>query len=181
MTSPKLYHFVPANMVGDVLHPLNALREIEPRVYDEHVAKYEGREALLEQVIPPLGVLWNDVLHLSPVHPTEIRDGLVAAGFSWWADGIDCLEIDPACIGMDRSNACLRHTRVPDDPRPAEGDPYETYSPEAVSLQSAMPEPVLGYYRACFEAGRRPLLFLGITHVLFKGSIRVGDAVVIHV
>lgn len=180
-TLPPLYHFLPGNMKGDVLYPLNALREIEPSVYDEHVAKYQGREALLTHVIPPLGALWNDVLHLSPVHPAQVRDGLVAAGFPWWLEGIDCLEIDAGRIGLDRSNSCLRHSRVPSDPRPADGDPYELYSPEAISLHIEMPREVLEYYKACFEAGQRPLLFQGITHVLFKGTIRIKNAVVIHV
>jgi hypothetical protein len=173
----RLYHLIPGNMVGDVLYPLNVLREVEPVVYQDHVAKYEGRGSLLTHVIPPLGVLWNDVLHLSPVHPAQIRDGLEAAGFPWFPDGIDCLEIDPDQVGLDRSNSCLRQSRVPADPRPADGDPYEPYSREAIALHAQLPDAVVGYYRSCFETGRRPLLFQGVTHVLFKGSIRLVDGV----
>lgn len=69
MAARYLYHFLPEDMEGDVLYPLNRLREIAPNSYSQQVKKYTGREELMELRIPHLNVLWNDVLHLSPMCP----------------------------------------------------------------------------------------------------------------
>jgi hypothetical protein len=71
--SQFVYHFKPKNMVGDLLIPLNQLRDKHPMTYAEHVTKYKGREKLLEKTIPLLNCLWNDVLHISPIHPQIVR------------------------------------------------------------------------------------------------------------
>ena len=75
-----LYHKVSANMDGAVLHPLSTLKETHPELYVAHVAKYNGREHVMEQFIPTLGAKWNDVLHFTPIHPEELKKALVEAG-----------------------------------------------------------------------------------------------------
>src|SRR5213083_2344669 len=86
----SLFHFVPQRMVGTVLYPLNTLKKREPEAWRREVAKYEGRERVLEKPIPPLGCLWNDVLHFkclwndvlhfSTVHPSNVVAELKAVG-----------------------------------------------------------------------------------------------------
>ena len=41
--SGKLYHRVPSEMKGHALHPLNAMKDAEPEVYEKEVAKYARR------------------------------------------------------------------------------------------------------------------------------------------
>ena len=67
-----VYHFKSKNMSGSKLFPLNTLRELHPQAAELHLKKYENRPKLLEQRIPPLDCLWNDVIHLAPIHPQII-------------------------------------------------------------------------------------------------------------
>ncbi len=64
-----LYHSVPKNLQGNILYPLNTLKEKHPEIYEQQVSKYVGREHMTQQRIPILDCLWNDVLHFSAVNP----------------------------------------------------------------------------------------------------------------
>ncbi len=77
---PFLYHIKSALFQGDTIYPLNQLRERSPEVYARQRRKYVGREALMERRVPLLDKLWNDVVHLAPVHPYCIRAAFLAAG-----------------------------------------------------------------------------------------------------
>lgn len=71
---------VSPDMVGDVLRPLNVLRETHPDLYPTKAAKYAGREWVMDQRIPTLDCKWNDVLQFSPIEPAEFKRALVDAG-----------------------------------------------------------------------------------------------------
>jgi hypothetical protein len=79
---PFLYHARPPDMRSETLYPLNALRRTYPDVYERERKKYAGREAVLGFRIPILDVLWNDTLHLSPVHPHFVARAWRAAELS---------------------------------------------------------------------------------------------------
>jgi hypothetical protein len=66
---------------GETLYPLNALRSAHPDLYEQERAKYAGREPLLELRIPLLDVLWNDAVHLAPIHPARLAETWLALGF----------------------------------------------------------------------------------------------------
>lgn len=177
----RVYHRLPDDMKGTTLYPLNDLREREPSAYRDQVAKYEGRELLLSKPVPPLGVLWNDVLHMSPVHPSHIRDALLAAGFKWPVGSQRYLQIDPVQLGMSADDACLFHTIVP-ALRDRGAEPrFEPYSHEAVRRHTQLPDDVRNYYLDCAAAGNRPFVFQGVVHVLYQGTIEVGDTAVLDV
>ncbi len=75
-----LYHWVPDDMIGDTLYPLNILKHTHPDLYTKKVSKYIGREKVMDQIIPILDCLWNDVLHFTAVHPKDVKDALIKAG-----------------------------------------------------------------------------------------------------
>src|SRR5687768_2840534 len=77
-----LYHRVPEMMLGDTLYPLNKLKDIYPEAYAHALAKYQDRKHIVNQTIPGVNWLWNDVLHLTAVHPQKIRVAMQEAGFS---------------------------------------------------------------------------------------------------
>lgn len=67
-----LYHMKPFDMRGDVLYPLNAMKDIYPDIYEKQIAKYDdhpSRKKLPLRRIPKLDCLWNDVIQCAPVHP----------------------------------------------------------------------------------------------------------------
>ncbi|HVC08915.1 MAG TPA: hypothetical protein VNH15_03135 [Elusimicrobiota bacterium] len=67
-------------MMGKVLYPLNRLEAVYPDAAAKARAKYESREHLMAVRLPILDCLWNDVLHLSPLHPAKIKECLVETG-----------------------------------------------------------------------------------------------------
>ncbi len=76
-----VYHFVPSNMTGSTLFPLNSLKTSMPEVYASHVKKYVGRDWIFQKRIERLNCLWNDALHLSPIHPQIIFNFWRKSGF----------------------------------------------------------------------------------------------------
>ncbi len=79
--SGRLYHRVPDPMFGEILYPLNRLAEINPALASAHAEKYRGRENLMAVRLAILDCLWNDALHLSPVHPAKIKTALLESGY----------------------------------------------------------------------------------------------------
>lgn len=75
-----LYHIVRTGMDGNVLYPLNHLQKKNPGAYGVHLRKYQNREYLLKETIQPLKCLWNDVLHLTAIHPDKINKALSEVG-----------------------------------------------------------------------------------------------------
>ena len=95
-----IYHKVPKGMQGNVLFPLNMLKETHPDVYAEEASKYATRDGLMQQTLPILNCLWNDVLHLSAVHPSVFKDALAEAG-SPKSFNLEFFEIDPQVLNPE--------------------------------------------------------------------------------
>ncbi len=105
-----LYHSVPKNLQGNILYPLNVLKDKYPDIYAQHISKYIGREHIMQQRISALNCLWNDVLHFSPVHPKEVKQALIDAGrnpdFT-----MNCYQVDPKLIELKNAIVYLNtHT-----------------------------------------------------------------------
>jgi hypothetical protein len=75
-----LYHRRPPDLRGETLYPLGLLKSVHPDLHELELAKYAGREALLDLWIPLLEVRWNDAVHLCPLHPSRLASAWRAAG-----------------------------------------------------------------------------------------------------
>ena len=75
-----LYHRRPPDLRGETLYPLGLLENVHPDLHELELAKYAGREVLLDLRIPLLEVRWNDALHLCPLHPSRLASAWRAAG-----------------------------------------------------------------------------------------------------
>ena len=152
---------VPRDLKGDFLYPLNQLRDIYPELYLAKSQKYQGRERLMREIIQPLSCLWNDVLHFTAVHPKEINQALTSTGFK----SLDCdfFEIDAELLEKDQTCVYLY-----DD---YEVRNYVEYKIEDLNKYSFAPKETLGHYEKTKKLGERPLLFIRIPHILYKGKI----------
>src|SRR5688500_14909709 len=104
-----LYHIKHQNFRGQTLYPLNRLKDFAPDLHDLQRAKYDGRENLMAERVPYLDCLWNDVLHLLPVHPAKVKELAESHGFRW--RGAAWFELDPAELKFDSTNtAVFLHT-----------------------------------------------------------------------
>ena len=177
-----LYHLLSDDLRGDVLHPLNRLRDLHPDLHARYARKYRGREALMERRVPGLDCLWNDVLHLSPVHPALIRDAKRGLGLGRPEGGRAVAVIDPERHGLTSGNIAvwLSPTRAKGDMTVSAED-WAPYAPAFVAANTHMPERTLAHYRSAKANGHPTFLFVGIPHVLHRGSIDLRGAEIVRV
>ena len=163
---PPLFHFVPSPMAGTVLYPLNELEKREPEIWRREVAKYAGRDQLLDMQIPPLGCLWNDVLHLSVVHPKEIVAELEAAGVEPLRRRF--FELDAETLDPERAAIFLNRT---DGTARSDDSQWLPFDPATLTGLAELTEPTRRYYRECALRQERPRLFACLPHVFFRGAL----------
>ena len=122
----------------------------------------------MERHVPILNCLWNDVLHLSPVEPRVLKQALLEAGRK---DGtFHFYQIDPGTLEPKKTAVYLFRTlgkvMQPDDAE------FIAFSPGQLEQWQAVPDRTKQYFKDHYDAGTRPLLFYGIPHILYKGTIR---------
>lgn len=162
---PSIYHWVPDQMVGTTLFPLNCLKESLPEVYAREVQKYEGREQLLAKRIPILDCLWNDVLFCSAVHPKVLKQAMQDAGrkmdFDWSFFEIDVTALDPQklAVYLYKTDTALSD------------DEFTEFALSDFETYTRIPEATHAYYKRIIAQGKRPLSFHFIPHILYHGEI----------
>lgn len=167
-----VYHLVPPAMEGTTLYPLNELKESFPEIYAAEVAKYRGREQKLNCRIPVLeNCLWNDVLFLTAVHPVEFKKAYTSVlplswKFRYFQIPIDLL--DPTRMAIKQ---------LPNDQTPE----YEKFDRRRLEHYATIPPETFQYWRKAFELGNRPLLYLHIPHILYRGTIDVSSTSIVEV
>ncbi len=165
-----LYHWVPPAMEGDIIHPLNILKEKYPKVYEEKAAKYKGRELTMHWKIPPLNCLWNDVLHFTAIHPNIVKEALREAGDKRKYELV-CYQLDPHLLDPKDTIVCL-YTNEPSHDTFDPSD-FVEFNSDEIEKYSEVSERTKAYYKRMFDAGKDPLVFPWCTHILFKGSLDV--------
>ena len=174
---PSLFHTVPNQMIGTVLYPLNELARVDRSAWERERAKYAGREQVLALRVPPLRCLWNDVLHLSPVHPADIVAELRAVGLEPLRSRF--FELDAAVLDAARTVVFLnRRERSSDEIDASQWLPFE---PDALPALAGFNEASRRYYRECAETGTRPLLWGYLPHVFHRGALDIRDLPVLEV
>lgn len=168
-----LYHGKHPEIKGDILYPLNMLRAIYPDLYDAHVKRYAGKEKILEDVIPVLNCLWNDVLHFSPVHPAEIKKAFTELGKDFEAE---YFEVPAELLEPEKSIIYLNGEIPKMDPKN-----WLPFSPETVSQFSQLPELTKLHYKEQFEKNESPLLYAKTPHILYKGALNIKNFQIITV
>jgi len=173
-----LYHRVPKNVRGNILYPLNAIKEIHPEIYEQEVSKYNGREHIARQQIPVLNCLWNDVLHFSAVNPKEVKHALIEAGKN--PDFImNCYQVDPKLIAPENAIVYLyAHT---DDKDKLNENNFASFDPDEVAKFSPMPQATKDFYKEMIRTGGRTFLFHRIPHILYRGTIDITDLPIVSV
>ena len=75
-----VYHLCSRDMRGTTLFPLNGLKDRYPDIYTRERKKYEGRESVLDWIVPGLGVRWADTVNLSGLDPRLLMAARVQLG-----------------------------------------------------------------------------------------------------
>jgi hypothetical protein len=154
-------------MVGTALYPLNELARVDRDAWERERAKYKGREDVLDLRIPLLNCLWNDVLHLSPVHPTTIATELADVGLEPLRRRF--FEIHP--LDLDPTRTVVLLNRRASTEEPLDASQWKPFDPAAIDALSTFNDASRRYYRRCADAGTRPLLWGFLPHVLYRGHL----------
>lgn len=166
-----IYHWVPKDIRGDVLYPLNILAQSHPEVAEKHIQKYKDRGSrVLEQYVPILNCLWNDVLHFSITDPQRVVDELGKFGekreFIFY-------KVDPHLLESGKTVLFINREREPGTlPRVEE---FIAYDPNDLEKWNYFPEETSQYYEKRYAEGKTPLVYHGLPHVLYKGNLSVSD------
>lgn len=167
-----LYHRAPPKMKGDILYPLNQLKNIDLDLYEQAFSKYKGREHIPQQHIPQLNCLWDDVIHLSAVHPQKIEDALHEVNDTLTLR--EFFEIDPHLLEPQNTVIYLfKHSSQEDKFLP---ENWTSYDPDKLKQYSELPEKTLRYYKAGKNRGEQLLKWAYIPHILYKGTINTQKA-----
>lgn len=166
-----LYHLLPQHMAGHTLYPLNRLKSLHPAIFRKEVRKYAGREFIMQQRIAPLNCFWNDVLHLTGVHPCRLAKALAVAQFS---RDLVFFEIDIAKLDRKRTIVYLNKHRSTEKKLSKRN--FRVFKVRDLPLYATIPRATIRYYIRMAKKRTQPLLFHAIPHILYKGSLPVKDA-----
>lgn len=166
-----LYHRVPRNLTGEVLQPLNRLRESQPNLYQQHVKKYEYRPHALQRRVHGLDCYWNDVLHFTPIHPRKILEGLRMCGSETVKLG-RWFQFDVRELGINKHNTVIfwSPNQMFGDWEESEED-FAPYQELKLSRLGELPKGTQQFYKEQLSSGNQPLLFFRTPHILFRGSV----------
>lgn len=172
-----LYHMIPVDMQGTVLHPLNTLKDIHPDLYLAKANKYNNRRHIMDQFIPTLEASWNDVLHLSAIDPAELKKALIEAGME--PKEMRFYQINPELLDPKQTTVYLYSNKTGDEKMSIEN--FTDFDPKKLHEHAELPQVTKEYYKKMFEKGGKPLLFIGVPHILHKGSIDISNLPVVTV
>lgn len=169
-----VYHRKPKDFKGNLLYPLNALKDIYPDAYKHQIAKYQGRMELMQQRIPLLDCLWNDVIHLAPVNPEKVYHNIRLAGGStnkktWFRWNISDL-VEKKWLIYEGPNS--------KSPK-LEKRHFSYLSAKKYSELADLPEATKLYYKKAIEEGSPTLMFICCPHILLKDvlDINLGEEI----
>jgi hypothetical protein len=170
MAQQFVYHLVPEQIHGNMLYPLNRLREVAPLIAEAAYQKYEGREALLKTRIPPLNCLWNDVLMFCPVHPRHIMQTFREEGYNlkprrWFEAPVSRFE--PECTAVFFSKVRpYGDSAMPDNA-------FSMLSDVTFESLTQLPDALRQHIRLARAENRQPFMFVGVPHILYRGVLKL--------
>ncbi len=169
----NVYHGAPEKMKGNKLIPLNKIKTIYPQLYEFHMAKYKGREEILERKISLLNCLWNEVIQFLPLHPRKVFElqlelGLISEVYPW-----KFFEIDPKVF--DPKKAVVFFKSAPGE----ENVEVEWLSDFDLATIQEVPQATIDYYKSLIGTGELPFNYQFVPHILYQGSVDISQSPVI--
>jgi hypothetical protein len=132
----------------------------------------------MENFIPTLECKWNDVLQFSPIHPEELKQAMIEAGVE--PREMRFFQVDPDLLDPEKTTVYLYNNT--DVNHIASNKDYTNYAVHDVPNYSTVRELTKQFWKDSILSGnKRPLIFVGVPHILHKGSIDVSELPVITV
>jgi hypothetical protein len=170
-----LYHIVPPRLVGNELMPLTTLKEKDEALYNQHIQKYANRKETMEIRIEPLQCLWNDVVFLSPIHPSDLAQTFEQLGTRLIKRRF--YQIDLSLLDLKRATLWKYEDGTKDM------KDFIECTAENIALCATIPERAVEYYKRMLAAGKRKsmLMYAHVPHILYKGTIDISSVPIVEV
>lgn len=168
----RLYHALSAEMQGSALVPLRELRQVDPAAYTRAMAKYDDHPDRKRIPVRPISLLdcqWQDVVQCCPIHPHLL--------WRAWRD-----------VGVERESkrfveiprSLVAHLEAVTFDRDGGGE--EVYTPVDWSTfrnVTEVSEATRAWYAKLAAMSRKGADFIGVPHVMIRGSIDIANLPVI--
>ena len=168
------YHGIPEDMKGTKLIPLNKMLEVDSKLRDKYLEKYKGREEILGRKIPLLDCLWNDVVQLLPLHPRQLFGLQKELGLITEIPDYKYYQIDTSTL--DPSQTVVYFKTAPGE----ENVTVKWLEDVQLEKLQIIPEATRKYYESIVGTGEPVFNYQFVPHVIYRGTIDVSSAQVIH-
>lgn len=159
--------------------PLNGLKDRFPDVYTRERKKYEGRDTVLDWVVPRLGVPWGDTVNLAALDPRlliAIRLELGVPFSNLLRRRLARIPIerirDPAVV-YDSQTHWINSSPGEDVPLTPPESEFAAFDSSTYSEQLEVPNLHREYLLRQKDRGQLALGFVFIRHVLVAGPIDI--------
>lgn len=158
-----VYHHVPQNQIGDIIYPLNQLKDTFPDIFRKQSAKYDN---IQEKDVEILGFgYWNDCINLMPVNPGLVKKELEKYGhdtnWQWLFYKIDTKQLNNSklilMVTTDKSGTLERD--------------FLPFTKENFDKYCHIGEATRAIFQKAKDNYEQPNTFARIPHVLYKDSI----------
>lgn len=168
-----VYHNVPDPMVGTKLMPLNKMQGEMASTRAKNLKKYEGREEILEQKIPLLDCLWNDVVQALPFDPAKAFQAQKDMGIIPEIPHYTFYKIP---LGqLDPSKTVIFFKTAPGD----ENSQAKWLKDVDFASIQEMPKETIEYYKTTIGSGELPFNYQFAPHVVYMGEIDISNVEII--
>jgi len=179
MSLEYVYHIRSTSFIGEVLFPLNELKEISLESYNKHSKKYDHRKYLMDCPLKIAHCLWNDVIHLCPIDIAKILDERIRY---LGKEGKSHSYFKIPFSFLDEAQTFFLYRKSTDDH--LKEDLYKEINENVYPYSADKKDPQeifnlnlqIEYFQKCSKDPLLlPYLFTGITHVLYKGSLDISS------
>jgi hypothetical protein len=166
-----IYHLRPDPFEGTSLIPLNSMDK-SSSLYLKHVQKYEGREDLMNIIIPKLNCKWNDVVQFSSLAPQ-----IIALKLKEFCPELKITKAEYFKIPIEdiiSKHEAVIFTRNPNQKKgdfSISDEDIQILSDETYNELSQVPELTINYWMNVKQNGGPYLWFPYIPHIFVKGII----------
>lgn len=147
------------------------MRDRYPDLHRRQMAKYGGRETVLDQPVPPLDCTWGDVVFFSPVDSAPIFDALRESGREIGerrSCTLDAGLLDPelTCIRLMRKSA------TGPEAEPADDHDFLPYTTGTLRAVSRITDAALQRLRT-LPPSEPWLPWVDVPHILHRGEVPI--------
>lgn len=170
-----IYHLKPEPFEGTALIPLN-LMDKSSALYLNHAKKYEGREELMQEIIPILNCKWNDVVQFSALDPQiivgklkEIHPELKLIRGEYFKIPIETI------VPQHQAVIFKRNPNHPKGDLSISPEDIELLTASSYQEQTEVPAATIKYWFNVKQNGGKFLWFPYVPHIFVKGIIDTSE------